>query len=246
MNEPHTIQRGIGAYRARLPDLVIFTRVALAFVTVGLFSLPFPWPGLALLLTVVVIAMDALDGWLARRLGVASKVGAVLDITGDRIVEHVFWIYFAVTGLLPLWVPLVIVSRSFVVDAIRSLALTRGKTPFGEETMQRSALSRFLVASRTMRNVYGVAKAAAFVLLGAGLALERTEAAGTPLVSASAGAWLGGFTAFLVSLVVAICIVRALPVIWDARMLLQPPSTTRTATPSSTTSGGKRITSSPS
>jgi CDP-diacylglycerol--glycerol-3-phosphate 3-phosphatidyltransferase len=209
---------------ARLPDLVILGRVTLAFVALGLFSLPFPHPVWGLALTAVAIAMDALDGWLARRLGVASELGAVLDITGDRIVEHVFWIYFTVVGLVPLWVPLVIVSRSFVVDATRSVALSRGRTPFGEKTMQRSAVSRFLVASRAMRSVYGFAKAAAFVLLGALVVLERAAAAGQPLVAPESAVWLGALTDTVVILTVVTCVGRGLPVLWDARGWLSPPS----------------------
>lgn len=208
--------------RARLPDLVILVRVSLAFVVLGLFSLPFPYPAWALLLTVVAIAMDALDGWLARRLGVASELGAVLDITGDRIVEHVFWIYFTVAGLVPLWVPLVIVSRSFVVDAIRSVALSHGRTPFGEATMQRSRISRFLVASRAMRSAYGVAKVVAFVMLGVIVTLERAAAGGHALVSAGVAVWIGGATDTFVLVTVATCVLRALPVVWDARGFFSP------------------------
>ena len=200
---------------ARLPDLVILTRVALAFVVLGLFTLPFPYSAWAPGLTVAVIAMDGLDGWLARRLGVASKRGAVLDITGDRIVEHVFWIFFTVAGVVPLWVPLVIVSRSFVVDAVRSMALSEGSTAFGDSTMQRSRLSRFLVASRAMRNGYGIVKAASFVLLGAVVALGGAGA--QAVVYGAVTVWLGGVTDLVVILTVALCVVRALPVLWDAR-----------------------------
>lgn len=219
------LQLDLGAPRAlspaRLPDLVILVRVSLAFVALGLFSLPLPYPAWALLLTVVVIALDGLDGWLARRLGVASDLGAVLDITGDRIVEHVFWIYFTVAGLVPVWVPLVIVSRSFVVDAVRGVALARGRTPFGERTMQRSPLTRFLVASRAMRMAYGVAKVGSFVLLGTITNLRRAAASGEARVSTAIAGGVGTLTDWVVVLTVAICVVRALPVVWDARAFFQ-------------------------
>jgi CDP-diacylglycerol--glycerol-3-phosphate 3-phosphatidyltransferase len=219
----------IGARRvfspARLPDLVILTRVALAFAVLGLFSLPFPYPAAGLVLIVVAIAMDGLDGYLARRLGVTSDLGAILDITGDRIVEHVFWIYFAVAGLVPIWVPLLIVSRSFTVDAVRSVALSAGKTAFGEKTMQRSSVSRFLVASRTMRGAYGVAKVASFVLLGLLGVLSGAADEGVALISAGASAGTLRLTDWVVGLTVLICLVRALPVIWDARVFFshRPP-----------------------
>jgi len=207
---------------ARVPHVVILSRVALAFVVLALFARPFPFPAAGLVLTVVAIAMDGLDGWLARRLGVASDVGAVLDITADRIVEHVLWIYFTVAGLVPLWVPLVIVSRSFLVDAARGVAATHGKTPFGARTMQRSAVSRFLVASRFMRSTYGVAKTAAFVLLGAVLTLRAGAEAGVALASPAHAVWVGALATAVAMATVGICLARGVPVIWDARVYLRP------------------------
>jgi len=221
--------------RALVPDIVILVRVVLAFAVLGLFSLPFPYPVAALVLTVVAISMDGLDGYLARRLGVASELGGILDITGDRIVEHAFWIYFAVAGLVPLWVPLLIVSRSFMVDAVRSVALIAGKTAFGSKTMQRSPLSRFLVASRTMRSVYGVAKVASFVLLGFVVVLDRAATGGVALVSADWTAGIVALTGWVVVMTVGICVVRALPVLWDAYPYfrrLAPPARPRRLRPS--------------
>ncbi|HZD04143.1 MAG TPA: CDP-alcohol phosphatidyltransferase family protein, partial [Longimicrobiales bacterium] len=62
------------------PNLVIGGRVVLAFVAVSLLASPSVWAAaVAVPLTVVVIAMDALDGYLARRLDLASERGAVLD-----------------------------------------------------------------------------------------------------------------------------------------------------------------------
>src|SRR5688572_18452188 len=142
----------------RIPNAIVAGRVALAFVSAGLLVAGYGSAAVAgMLLTVVVIAMDALDGIVARRMGLTSKLGGILDITADRIVEHVYWITFAVAQLLPLWVPLVVVTRSFVVDAVRALALVSGKTAFGESSMARSWVSSFLTGSRAMRSAYGVA-----------------------------------------------------------------------------------------
>lgn len=197
------------------PDLVIGVRVVLAFFVIALFSLPLPFALAGLVLTVVVIAMDGLDGYLARRLGVADEVGAVLDIAADRVVEHVFWIYFAVAGLVPLWVPLVIVTRSFAVDTVRSMALARGRTAFGDKTMMREGLSRLLVASRAMRSVYGVAKVASFVLLGGVIVVERAAEAGFAV--ARVAPLLDGIAFGVVLATVALNLLRGMPVLWDSR-----------------------------
>jgi CDP-diacylglycerol--glycerol-3-phosphate 3-phosphatidyltransferase len=159
--------------------------------------------------------MDALDGIVARRMGLASKLGAVLDITADRIVEHVYWITFAVAQLVPLWMPLVIVTRSFVVDGVRGLALARGRTAFGESSMARSRLTRFLTASRAMRSVYGIAKLGAFLLLGTLVALDGSIPGGV-YAALEAGAMACAL------LTVALCVIRGIPVVADAAAYLEP------------------------
>ncbi len=193
----------------RVPNTIVALRVAVAFVACGLLIRGSARAaGVAVVLTVVAIAMDGLDGIAARKLGLSSKLGGILDITADRIVEHVYWITFAVAHLVPLWVPVVIVTRSVLVDAARGLALIQGKTAFGESTMARSALSTFLTASRTMRNLYGAAKVAAFVLLG--LLVAAPGAAVLELAATvSVGAALG------------LCLARGIPVLVDARAYLQ-------------------------
>jgi len=201
------------------PDVVIVTRVMLAFVALGTFALPHPWSLAAPAMILIVIAMDGLDGFLARRAGVEDELGGVMDITADRIVEHVFWIYFAVAGLIPLWVPLVIVTRSFSVDAVRGIAATQGRTAFGPESMMTSTLSAVLVSSRFMRTIYGLAKVLAFLLLAlvsvaASAHADGSAAAPTPLLQAAA--------AGAVWITVTLNVLRGLPVLWDGRHYLAP------------------------
>ncbi|MDH5761229.1 MAG: CDP-alcohol phosphatidyltransferase family protein [Gemmatimonadota bacterium] len=201
-------------------DLVIITRVALAFVAIGLLSRSVYWAAAGVGLTIVVIVMDGLDGYVARKLGVDDDLGAVLDITGDRIVEHVYWIYFAVAGVIPLWVPLVVVTRSFAVDTVRGLAFNCGKTAFGEKSMMQSRLSRFLVSSRFMRTAYAVAKVAAFILLGLVIVAGRFSADAAPFPDAAFRAL--EVTAFVVVVVaVALNLLRGIPVLLDSRPYLQ-------------------------
>jgi phosphatidylglycerophosphate synthase len=205
----------------RIPNTIIAARVALAFVAAGLLGAASPLASaLGVALVVVVIAMDALDGIVARRMGLASDLGGVLDITADRIVEHVFWITFAALAQVALWVPLVVMTRSLLVDAVRALALTSGRTAFGERSMARSQLTRFLTGSRTMRNAYGAAKVAAFVLLGALVTVARLEASGGTGVTPAGIAALEAAAGASVLLAVGLCLVRGIPVLADARAYL--------------------------
>ena len=197
-------------------NLITLARIILAFLAITLFGGSFWINLLATLLVALVIWMDAWDGYVARKLGIASKLGALLDITGDRIVENAFWIYFAVIKMVPLWMPLVVISRSFIVDSLRALAFAEGKTAFGPDTMMKSPVTKFLVASSFSRGVYGFAKAAVFIWLGLILVFVSAAAEGRFLLPR----WMfrsvliiGDLLAYVT---VVLCILRGLPVIWDA------------------------------
>jgi len=197
-------------------NIITLARIALAFFAIALFGGSFWVNLLATLLVATVIWMDAWDGYVARKLGIASKLGALLDITGDRIVENAFWIYFAVINMVPLWMPLVVISRSFIVDSLRALAFAEGKTAFGPDTMMKSPATKFLVASPFSRGLYGFAKAAVFIWLGLILAFVSAAAEGMFLLPR----WMFRSILFtgdlLAYMTVALCVLRGLPVIWDA------------------------------
>ncbi len=202
------------------PTSITLLRIALAFVTVPLFGRGFTSALIAIGLTIVVIWMDSLDGWVARRTGQTSDMGALLDITGDRIVENVFWIYFAVAGAVHFSVPLIVITRGFLTDTVRTLGFEQGQTPFGEKTMMRSPWTRFLVAGRFMRGIYGGAKLIAFCALGAVLAVRRGLEEGRLHPNESWMRPLEVGANVLVVITVVLCVVRGIPVLWDGRDLL--------------------------
>jgi CDP-diacylglycerol---glycerol-3-phosphate 3-phosphatidyltransferase len=190
---------------------VAITRALLAFLAVAIL---FYRPGLYLLasvLTIISILMDGLDGWVARRYGEVSRLGAVIDILTDRIVELTYWIAFAVLGWIPAWVPIVVAVRGLLVDGARAVAFERGLTAFGPSTMMRSKVGNFLVASRESRSAYGIAKAAAFTLMIAAYAPNVPDTAQR-----------GVLTTALVCVYIAVvlCVLRGIPVLLEARRLV--------------------------
>ena len=120
---------------------------------------------IAFVLTIIVIWMDGLDGYVARKFNESSKFGAVLDILGDRIVENVYWIAFLALGWINVWIPIVVAVRVIITDGLRSVALEQGYTAFGKSTMMQSSLGKFLVASNYSRGAYAVFKALSFALM---------------------------------------------------------------------------------
>ncbi len=192
-----------------LANLITLARLPLLFALLAilLYSATWHWQLLGLGLLVALFLMDGIDGYVARRRREATDLGAVLDIAVDRTVENVLWIAFMRLDLVSFWVPVVFLVRSFLVDGVRGLALSRGKPGF---SMMHSPWGRFLVASRSMRAFYGLAKVVTFVFLWLTHALVLED----PRYLASLEPWYQT----LVWLTVGLCIVRGLPVLLDGRL----------------------------
>jgi CDP-diacylglycerol---glycerol-3-phosphate 3-phosphatidyltransferase len=206
------------------PNQVTALRVGAAFAAVAIFS--FAGDALvadfaAVLLTVAAIALDGVDGYLARRRGLATPLGAQIDILGDRVVENLFFTCFAVSGLVSLWVPVLFFARGAITDFLRGLAARQGRSGFGSASMLETWWGRAMVASRASRVAYAVLKCVCFCYLGLLLPLRR-------LPAAALAAWLGGLDPHsllaigqsLTGVTLAFCLLRAVPVVWEGRRYL--------------------------
>jgi CDP-diacylglycerol--glycerol-3-phosphate 3-phosphatidyltransferase len=197
----------------RMANYITLLRTLLSFVVVAMLHVRTKWMYVgAFVLTVLLIWMDGLDGYVARRRNENLKLGAVLDILADRVVETSYWIVFAKFGWVPLWVAILVSARGIVVDGIRALALERGMTAFGSTTMMRSTLGVLLVSSRLSRALYGIAKALAFSLLILAFAPGLFRHLG-PIIT-----WLAYASVYTT---VVMCVIRGLPVVVEARRLVQ-------------------------
>ena len=191
-------------------NLVSISRVFVAFVAIWLlFTHSLTAYVISLILTIIAFIMDGVDGYIARKYNQSSELGSVLDIMGDRIVEASYWIVFAVLGMLPAWFPIVCITRAFVTDSIRSVALSKGMTAFGEKSMQTTAWGKFICSSKFMRISYAVAKVAAFVLLIAALLPPYVEIRRVVYFIA----------VILAYIAIIFCVVRAIPVVWESGKL---------------------------
>jgi CDP-diacylglycerol--glycerol-3-phosphate 3-phosphatidyltransferase len=194
-----------------LANIITLARLPLLLLLVGLLFVPdFAVRLCGLVLLIILFLMDWFDGYVARLRDEVTELGAVLDIAIDRAVENILWISFMYLGLVPLWVPIVFLIRSFIVDSIRGVALTRGKSGFG---MMYSPVGRFLVASRFMRALYGLAKGVIFSLLYLTWALALKD----PNILIT----LHPLNQALIFFTTGLCLIRGLPVISDGRSLFE-------------------------
>ncbi len=197
-----------------MANFISILRIFIAFLAIALLycktSAAYTW---SLVLTAIAFAMDGLDGYVARKFNEVSDLGSVLDIMGDRIVEASYWIVFAALGWLNVAFPLICVARAFTTDSLRSVALSKGYTAFGDKSMQKSKIGSFICSSKFMRISYAVAKVLAFLLL----------------IAAYNPGWQSwGYIAHLhlVAMVLAwaaiiFCVIRALPVIFESGKLFK-------------------------
>ncbi len=192
-----------------MANLVTLVRLVLLFGLVAMaYQLPAAWQAANAALVLIVMLLDAVDGYVARARGEETLFGAVFDIAVDRVVENVVWIVFAHLGLVPVWVAIVFVARGSVVDSVRAVAVNRGETPFG---MMRSRVGRFLVAGRFMRGSYNGVKATAFTWIF----LTRALPALAPGFWSEWQASIETATTALVYAAVAMCLLRGLPVVLE-------------------------------
>src|SRR5262252_1523594 len=197
------------------PNKVTVLRVIVGFAAVSLFGRG-AWPNLlAVALTVASIALDAVDGHIARKKKMATPVGAQLDILGDRMIENVYFTYFAVVGMVSLWLPILFFARGAATDFLRGLAMKAGHSGWGANSMLQTWWARALVASRWSRGLYAAMKCLCFCYLGLELALTRGPVALLGTLNEAAHLAIHAGAQVLTSATAVFCLVRGLPVLLE-------------------------------
>jgi len=109
-----------------LPDQLTVARVLAVPVVVVLFAWDFPdhdaW---ATGVFVVAMATDWLDGRIARRRGVTSELGTLLDPIADKMLVLAALVMLIEEGVAPAWMVAAIIAREFLVSGLRLAALER-------------------------------------------------------------------------------------------------------------------------
>src|SRR5512145_515092 len=70
---------------------------------------------IAFLLFMIAAVSDAVDGFLAKRFGMTSELGAYLDPLADKALIVSIYVSLGVTGALPRWLVILVVSRDIMI-----------------------------------------------------------------------------------------------------------------------------------
>ena len=137
-----------------IANAITGTRLLLTIGTIALFGIHRKLDVVLVSTILLIFILDALDGYIARQRNETSKLGEILDTLADRIIENAFWIYFTATGQVPLWMPLAVMTRGFITDALQK--------SFG---YPKSGWGHALTRSRISRAFSGTTKMCAFTSL---------------------------------------------------------------------------------
>lgn len=109
-----------------LPNKLTLARLVLTVIFLVVFLTPWPYADtLALALFVTASITDHFDGRIARRDGLITNFGILMDPLVDKIMVCSAFIAFVGRGLMPSWMVALIVARELAITGLRLLAASK-------------------------------------------------------------------------------------------------------------------------
>ena len=78
-------------------------------------------------LFIIASVSDFFDGRIARKRNLVTDFGKVMDAIADKILVNGVLIIFAADGVIPVVIPVIIITRDTIVDCIKMIAGSKGK-----------------------------------------------------------------------------------------------------------------------
>jgi cardiolipin synthase len=96
-----------------IPNLITLGRILL--VPVVVWAIASGELRVAFLLFLVAAISDAVDGFLAKRFGMQTELGAYLDPLADKVLIVSIYLTLGITGIIPRWIVILVVSRDIMI-----------------------------------------------------------------------------------------------------------------------------------
>jgi CDP-diacylglycerol--glycerol-3-phosphate 3-phosphatidyltransferase len=107
-----------------LPNRLSVIRIL--FIPLIILSMEKGFPFSSFLLFLIAGITDGLDGFMARRLSMTSKLGLYLDPIADKLLVSSVLITLTYENLVPLWMTVLLVCREFLINGLRSFLAMEG------------------------------------------------------------------------------------------------------------------------
>ena len=99
--------------RLSIPNLITLGRILLVPVVVWAIASGAMWIAFVLFLAAGV--SDAVDGFLAKRFGMTTELGAYLDPLADKALIVSIYVTLGITDVIPRWLVILVVSRDIMI-----------------------------------------------------------------------------------------------------------------------------------
>lgn len=125
-----------------IPNVLTMGRIAMIPLCLWFLDQDTPRSGFwaALVFTAAALT-DVLDGYLARKLGVVSVLGKLIDPLADKLIVMACLVWMVKMDRIPAWAVIVLLAREFSVTSLRSVAASEGVIiSAGQEGKTKTAL----------------------------------------------------------------------------------------------------------
>jgi CDP-diacylglycerol--glycerol-3-phosphate 3-phosphatidyltransferase len=164
-----------------LPNAITMLRVTVIPALFLLLLSPDPELSLFIAILFILAALtDLLDGYVARRYGITTKIGKLLDPMADKIIVSAAMILLIPIGRIPAWIVAIMIIRDLVVDGIRSIASVSGRVIGASQLAKKKTLCQIVAVSALIIHypLWGIdAHGVGMVILYLALALSIVSAA---------------------------------------------------------------------
>lgn len=129
-----------------LPNKITMTRIFLSIILLVILMFPYSLCGIDVptitlfgritmsieyliggVIFIVASLTDFLDGKIARKRGIVTDFGKVMDAIADKVLVNGVLIVLACNNMIPAIIPVIIIIRDIFVDSIKMVAGSKGK-----------------------------------------------------------------------------------------------------------------------
>ena len=133
-----------------LPNLLTLSRIPILFGIVAFLYAPFPGAStIAFILFVIGALTDWADGYFARKQGLVSNFGKLMDALTDKVFMVGLFITLLAMNVLQGWalpLLLLILSREFLITGLRLVAASSGIVLGAEKSGKHKTVSQIVAA----------------------------------------------------------------------------------------------------
>jgi CDP-diacylglycerol--glycerol-3-phosphate 3-phosphatidyltransferase len=106
--------------------------------------------GLALLTFLAAAVTDHIDGVIARRRGLITNFGRLMDPLADKLIIAAAFIAFVDLRIFPSWLIIVILSREFIITGLRGLGMNQHRVIHADRWGKHKTITQFLTVVATL------------------------------------------------------------------------------------------------